>query len=560
MKKYILPVFGMLCMSAAYGQAIVDAVRFGSTNIAGTARYRSMGGAFGALGGDPSAMNDNPAGMGIYRGTNEISFTPNLSFAHSKVNGTFDTDNKKSDCSLSNFSFVLSFKTDGEHLVNFNIGAGYNHNEGLRRKYQMILNYPTSSFGQYLSNRANNTLMVLGQYNNPEYLTSDEAWNNGSIPLSVLYAMDTYAIDAKKDADGNSLNDGVISFDEAQNLSSYQRMYVTEQNRQDAYNLNLSANWSDRLYAGLTMTIHDLNSRIDTEIDEDYKEDYMGSYTQYFNYLESKGTGFGLKAGLLYKPTDMWRIGIAAHTPIWYKMEDIYNGTMQTDADNTKPTGGDNYSFKYRYYSPWQLQLSSAWVIARRGLVGIEVDMQDFATQKFKSNDEDWDDGNGGFDALNDMFKDYNRTQLTYKVGGEYRVTDHFSLRAGFAYRTSPYKDELYDHPEMSRAWHNGYYGDDNTLLFDSSTKPNYSLLGTQQFYTAGMGWHGDWWHIDLSFMDRVMHEKIAMFPTTDAVYQVTGQGVVTMTDDSQYGAVKATHCDMISRNLVWDVTIGLKF
>ena len=67
-----------------FGQAVADAVRFGSSNITGTARYRSMAGAFGALGGDPSAMTDNPAGIGIYRGNSEISFTPNLSFSHAR--------------------------------------------------------------------------------------------------------------------------------------------------------------------------------------------------------------------------------------------------------------------------------------------------------------------------------------------------------------------------------------------------------------------------------------------------------------------------------------------
>jgi hypothetical protein len=40
----------------------------------GTARYVGMGGAMTAIGGDPSAAIDNPAGLGLYR-RSEISVT-----------------------------------------------------------------------------------------------------------------------------------------------------------------------------------------------------------------------------------------------------------------------------------------------------------------------------------------------------------------------------------------------------------------------------------------------------------------------------------------------------
>jgi len=48
MKRYILPALMGAMTMPLFGQAVVDAVRFGSSNITGTARYRSMAGAFGA--------------------------------------------------------------------------------------------------------------------------------------------------------------------------------------------------------------------------------------------------------------------------------------------------------------------------------------------------------------------------------------------------------------------------------------------------------------------------------------------------------------------------------
>ena len=562
MKRYILPLAAFVALPLG-AQNVVDATRFGSENLTGTARYRAMGGAFGALGGDPTCMTDNPAGMGIYRGTSSISFTPNMSFAHTTVDGSANTKQKKVDFSVSNLAYVLSVPTSScDHLVNFNFGVGFNHSEGLNRKYKMVLDYPASSFGAYLANRANNALMSEGYYSNPSYLTTDDAWDNTNIPLTVLYGYDSYAIDQvqRTDAAGNTTySDGVESYDQRQGLESFQRMFVTEQNRNDEYNFNLSGNWDDFIYGGITLTINDFNSTIETEMNEDYDYNYAGDYTQYFNSLETKGTGVGIKAGVLLKPTDTWRIGFAAHTPTWYRMEDLYDGRMITNDPNVSDySGGKVYSYKYRYYSPWQLQVSSAWVLGGKALLSAEVDMKDFSTQRYRADRDSWDADE--FNWMDDVFKDYNKLQMTYKVGGEYRVTDHFSVRAGYAFKGSPYKSELYDHPEASRSWGNGYFGDDNSILFDSSTKPNYSLLGNQQFFSLGVGWSGEWWFIDLTCMDRNMQEKIAAFPTTDAISTIDANGVVTMSDDTNIGAVRASHCNMSTNVLSWDLTLGMRF
>ena len=61
MKKVLLGVFlatGLL----TYAQQIQDLPLFGLEQRTGTARFQAMAGAFGALGGDFSALAINPAG------------------------------------------------------------------------------------------------------------------------------------------------------------------------------------------------------------------------------------------------------------------------------------------------------------------------------------------------------------------------------------------------------------------------------------------------------------------------------------------------------------------
>ena len=81
-------------------QTDADALRYSQTSIAGTARFVSMGGAFGALGGDFSTLSWNPAGIAIYR-KSEFTFTPSIYLEKTKS----DFVGSASTASKYNFNF-----------------------------------------------------------------------------------------------------------------------------------------------------------------------------------------------------------------------------------------------------------------------------------------------------------------------------------------------------------------------------------------------------------------------------------------------------------------------
>jgi hypothetical protein len=70
MKQYLYIAAFSLAALTTYAQQDLntaqDAVRMSQDNLTGTARFRAMSGAFGALGGDLSAININPAGFRLY--------------------------------------------------------------------------------------------------------------------------------------------------------------------------------------------------------------------------------------------------------------------------------------------------------------------------------------------------------------------------------------------------------------------------------------------------------------------------------------------------------------
>lgn len=73
MKNYIINAL-LLCSVFSFGQNINDAIRYSQTDLSGTSRFTAMSGAFGALGGDLSAVNLNPAGS-TYFNNNQAGFT-----------------------------------------------------------------------------------------------------------------------------------------------------------------------------------------------------------------------------------------------------------------------------------------------------------------------------------------------------------------------------------------------------------------------------------------------------------------------------------------------------
>ena len=70
--KKVLSIWLLFVSALLHGQSEVEALRYSYQLPLGSARSMSMGGAFGALGGDLSTLSQNPAGIGIFR-RNEYS-------------------------------------------------------------------------------------------------------------------------------------------------------------------------------------------------------------------------------------------------------------------------------------------------------------------------------------------------------------------------------------------------------------------------------------------------------------------------------------------------------
>src|SRR5690606_39910221 len=118
MKKIYLPLLAIFSLVQAQAQEFnpADAVKISSQQVNGTGRFNAMGSAFGALGGDISAIQINPAGSALYN-YNNFSFTGDLQIQNKKsIFERCESTAKENDLNLSNFGaiFVIGSKNQDQ--------------------------------------------------------------------------------------------------------------------------------------------------------------------------------------------------------------------------------------------------------------------------------------------------------------------------------------------------------------------------------------------------------------------------------------------------------------
>ena len=516
----------LLAATSAFAQGEMDAYKFSQTDLNGTARYLGMGGAFGALGGDISAMSTNPAGLGIYR-SSELVTSISLSANKAKTNwaGT-QMEQTQTKFRFDNIAYVGYFPTGKEDgLVSFNVGFSYNRVKNFDRKYQMGRGAGGYSISDYIADYANlsnnpltgngltgNDLWSTDNYN--PYLSQDWlptlGYNSGIIDSDAPNKAGTFFSPfGEYDDEGNWKPLEVQAAD----------MYVHERGGIDQYNFSLAGNISNIFYIGATVAISDLKYKVNTYYDEDFGYFNQDAVANNFrdqlywdNYSSTNGTGYGFNVGVIVRPTDYLRFGVAYNSPTWYKLTQRYYGEAGAfvydyyyDKENplqpndpdlareaTTPT--DFYTdYKMRSADRWIF--SAAAVIGRTALVSVDYELKGYKNMHLQDRDGRSQD----FD--NQLIKEDFRMGNMLKIGTEIKLTPQFAFRLGYTWEDSPFKDHM-------------KHGNTLTEVYPIGTRTAYSIDKSISHYTAGLGYRfTPNFYADLACVYRVQKEEVYPFP-----------------------------------------------
>lgn len=414
MKRNILIISILILGSVGLtAQNEQDALRYSFLNTGGTTRSMSMGGAFGAVGGDFSSMAINPAGLGIYR-QGEFAITPEFNLYSSDASylgsSMHDTGYKTN---ISHFGFVLPFnmKDQNSGIKGLTFAIGYNK---------------LKDFGQNITMKGiNNSNSLVDEF------VYSANHNTGWDPFTDGLAWETFLIDY------DSLAGVYFSDFDNSNYGQTQKRSVLSTGALGEFDFSLGANLSDRLYLGMTMGIQKANYTerwVHTETDPNNVINYFESFS-FTNNLSVAGSGINFKLGILARPVDFIRVGASLQTPTVLKFNDSFRASMTTQlTGEPKPFDWSNTGeYTYTITTPLRATGSIAFIYKQLGLISLDYEYVDYTAAKLSASDYDFFNEN---EAIGQRYKAASNIRL----GGELRLGKYY-LRAGYGLYGNPYAD-----------------------------------------------------------------------------------------------------------------------
>lgn len=433
--------FIMLCLcGVASSQTINDVLRYSLEEVQGTARYQAMSGAFGALGGELSALGINPAGSAVFN-NGLFSFTGSVYDRQNGAlfNGTY-TEAGRSPLELNQVGGVWVFRDRG--------GSSW-------KKLALAVNYD-------LVRNFDNEVVVRG--NSPVGLDQYFLTYAQGVPLGPLRVGENEFIeDAYLDI-GGSLGFGAqqaflgfqsgyidpVDPDDNSNTAyvsnaSYNTVNQSYVNTTNGFNgkftLNFAGQYEDFLYLGASLNFHSIYFERVTSLDESGYSAGSDIQSGYFdNLLQTRGGGFSFGLGAIAKLGEVVRVGASYQSPTWYELTDDLSQRVNSDFPDKNPDivfidfGIVNLFPRYKVMTPSKYTGSLALVFGSQGLFSFDYGYQDMSNAELRpTSDPD-------FSSENAFISQQLGGVSTYRLGGEYRIKG-LSLRGGYRYEQSPFKD-----------------------------------------------------------------------------------------------------------------------
>lgn len=407
-------------------------ILFSESEHTGTARFTAMSGAFGAIGGDISTINVNPAGLAVYKNSmfsgtfNSRSATITTNYYGTTVN----TQNQYFNIPQAGAVLVFNTYNDSDWSK---VVVGFN--------YRIKKDFNTNFLAKGNSGAATFTTFPLDESSTPtEYNIADE---------QVF----------------NNVYSGELS----------------------EINVGISAVHQNKLYIGAALNTYDLRFSQRSTLTE-FNSDEDGNELDVNLYQENitTGSGFSINAGFIYKLHSNFRFGLSYQTPTWFTevLQDTnYDSDSDIDIGETSFFQGDQeyteYNdweyIAYKLKTPGKLTASAAILFGKKGLISFDY---------IKKNYQNINLSDGYFVDENQFFQNNLKNTNSFNMGTEWRV-GRMSVRGGYQYEESPYENALETDNIKRYSFGGGYHFGNFKVDFSYS---DYTVNSQYNFYSQFNG------------------------------------------------------------------------
>lgn len=385
MKKSILTLL-LISSTLIYAQTITYknlGALLSEESINGTARFNAMSGAFGALGGDLSAIDVNPAGAAVYD--------------YSQVGASLNLKVKSINARFGGRALEV-----GNDVVAFNQAGG------------------VFVFDENRYSVTNNNKYAFA-FNYTRLRDFDNFWV------------------ARSPVDGTPLEQNPVTdiFDQ---LLTYdldgKQIEMIEEGKNDKYSFTFASRLENKFHVGGSLNIYDMEHFQSVVVNEGNSDGSGNTFdTSLLQESFNRGNGVSVAIGMIANPTENIRFGVSYQSPVWYNLADdkrTYDIQIRENDIIEDEYISNIEPFDYKLRTPGRLTGSLAYVFGDKGLISADYTYKNYSNIELS--------GNSDFIEANNVFKNDFNNYSAIKVGGEWRF-DQFSARAGFHIEESPNND-----------------------------------------------------------------------------------------------------------------------
>ncbi len=307
-----------------------DYSRLSERDIMGTSRYVGMSGAMTAVGGDPSAVADNPAGLGVYL-RSEAMLTMDFQSDHA---WTDDARSTRRLFMVPQASFVFSYGNpyEDEGVIANNFMISYQRLKTFHRTIETGQQPGETSLGSVIASTGVDLKMDY-----PQYRTNI----SNEISLKESGYVNQYALDW------------------GMNISH--KFYLGAGMRLYSYRLSSDADYYERFDA-----YNEQGKQFDLENE---------------NSVLMHGVGFGGSFGVIYRPCGWVRLGASFQTPTVNTLNTHTQGTLSAQTDSLRYSDAPNMSWRVTerdedsYTAPWHASFGAALQVGDYGMLSLQYDL-----------------------------------------------------------------------------------------------------------------------------------------------------------------------------------------
>ncbi|MFI5187890.1 MAG: OmpP1/FadL family transporter [Chitinophagales bacterium] len=443
MKSIFFIMVILLSVLTSFSQEPADALRYSWYTQGGTARQQAIGGAMGSLGGEISASFVNPAGLGFYR-TGDLVVTPGYNFLNNKSTyfGTAEKD-KKNYFNFGTTGFVIDGAGNNKKWSAFSIAVN------------RAANFGSNIFYRGQTNQSSYSQKFLEEIKNGNVTDANAAAQN--FPFGTSLAFNTYWIDT---VSGGSAGNYQFQTRAPVATGLLQQNNIESRGGITEIALAAATNYNNKFLVGATLGIPILYyKRASTFIEADATTNPNNNFdfASFSENLTTSGGGINLRAGIIYKPSEQLRLGLAIHSPTYYSLTDKYDASVTTNTESYKGQQTQNASdigvttpgeFKYTLFTPYHIIGSASYVLGetqdvknQKGFLTADIEYVNYKFSSFHTQGNDNDQTTKDYlKSLNKAIDKAYKGAVNFRAGGELKFTT-MMVRLGVGYYGNPYKN-----------------------------------------------------------------------------------------------------------------------